>query len=145
MSTGRLSNQVPHFENSNIGILNSQALPEGLTPIYVQGQLYKIKDKKQSELRIACAISFLNQSGIEAEQITDLKEKKRMGVIHVEKGKIKSLTLCKDQLEMMQANGVNEIAFKVKETVLIIKDQMIVRQFTSEAEYQNFTEKLNRA
>lgn len=132
------------FENPSIGLLNSQALPDGISPVYMQGELYKIKNKKGGEPLIACAISLLNHlENVASKQLSNLKEEKRIGYLHVQEGKIKSLTLPDDQLQMMQKHGVNEIAFKVNNTVLIIKDQMILRKFTSEAEYKSYVNNLN--
>lgn len=123
-----------------IGNLNSQALPDGISPVYLQGKLYRITDKRGSEPCIACAISLLSNLQYDTQtNLQTLKQENRIGALHVQDGEIKSLTLTKDQIEMMQVNGVNEIAFQVNQRVLRIKEGMILREYTSDEEYQVFT------
>ena len=117
-------------DHPKIGVLNSKALPQGESVIYIHAKLYKITDKKGSEPRIVCAISLLNNLEYEPEtDLETLKKDKRVGFIHVQDGAIKSITLTKNQIQMMQDNHVNEIAFKVNQTVLVIKDKMVLKEF----------------
>lgn len=138
------SNTVSQTVIPNMGVLKSEALSNGLSPVYLHGRLYKIKNKSGGEPRVVCAISLLNNLANDPEvTLSNMKKEKQIGVLDVQKGKIKSLTLSKDQIQMMKENGVNEIAFKVKNTVLLVKDQMILRQFTSEEEYQQYVNQLH--
>lgn len=135
--------QMPQFDIPDMGVLNAKGLPEGLNPVYLQAKLYKIKNKSEGDSRIACAISLLGNLKHESDlNLANLKAEKRMGLLHVEKGQIKSLTLSKDEIQMMQDNGVNEIAFKVNNKVLLIKDQMILRVFSPE-DYERYIQQLN--
>jgi hypothetical protein len=130
---------TPKVDQIKYAELNSKALSEGVSPVYLQGKLYKITDKSGMEPRIACAVSLLNDLEFEPESsLQALKEEHRIGAIHVEDGEIKSLTLAEDQIQILRENGVNEIAFKVDNTVLIIKEKVILRKYSSGEEYDQF-------
>jgi hypothetical protein len=124
-----------------IGVLNSKSLADGIHPVYLQGKLYRITDKRRGEPHVACAISLLNNLKYEPESTLQvLKQDKRIGALHVQGGEIQSLTLAPEQLQMMKDQGVKEIAFKVGHFVLRTKDKMILREYTSDKEYAHFTQ-----
>lgn len=130
----------PAGDQLRIGVLNSKSLADGIHPVYLQGKLYRISDKRGGEPHVACAISLLNNLKFEPKtDLQTLKQDKRIGALHVQDGQIKSLTLAPEQLEMMKDNRVNEIAFKVGHFVLRTKDEMILREYASEEEYTQFT------
>ena len=121
------------------GVFNSSALPNGVVAVYLQDKLYKISVKQEPEPRIAFAISLLNN--LEHDTKTNLQqliEERRIGALYIENGKIQSLTLAPDQLQMIDENGVNDCVVQMNKTILLIKENLMLRSYTSEEEYRHF-------
>jgi hypothetical protein len=134
-----ISNEV-QGKTLSVGVLNSKVLPEGLNAVYLQGKLYKITSKSGEDSRVACAVSFLHNVNNESqEELTDLQRERRIGFLHVQEGRIQSLTVPHEQVVLLQEHGVNEIALQIQQRVLLVKDKLILREFASEEEYQGYT------
>ncbi len=110
--------------------LNVEALSDGIHPVYLQGKLYKITNQQVNEPRIACVISLLNNLASEPEtDLQALKEQNRVGALHIHNGKVQALILTENQRQFLEHHGVNEIALKMNQFLLLIKKEDLESDF----------------
>jgi len=131
-----------HYE----GFVNSKTLPDGIVGIYLQDRLIRVTVKNEEEPRIACAISLLsNLKDGSNENIESLAQQRRIAAIEVANGRIQSLILPLEQLEMIDENGVNDIVFQIERQILLIKENISVKMFPSEEVYHTYVRAVSMA
>ena len=119
------------------GVLK-RSLPDGIIPVYFSDKAFIVKGN-QGESRRLGAISLLENLKYETHtSIESLKRSHRICALHVKNGKIQSLTVTPEQIELLKKARINQIAFKVNNTLLNITDRINLRTFTSKDEYLGF-------
>ncbi|MGE3920758.1 MAG: hypothetical protein AB7F64_07470 [Gammaproteobacteria bacterium] len=124
------------FQTSNLA-------KNALLPVYLVGRSVTIVDKKTSGTYKACCVSFTQNLVFQKDlNLSELIEGKRIGAIHIENHKIKSLTVTSEMLEIFKNANIKGITILQGHDVLSVEDEAIIRAFVSEEQYKKFTMKL---
>ncbi len=130
--------------DTTFNIFASRRIINGFIPVYLQGRIVSLTDRDTKETHKRCCVSLLDNLQYESSlTLSYLIEHKRIGLIHMEDHKIKSLTLTKEMIDMLNRSNVNGIVIEENKKHLPISDNLMMRTFVSDDQYIKLTAKIS--
>lgn len=125
----------------SLGNLDVEKLPNNtVLPVQLVGRVVTLKNTSTLESYKCCCLSFLNKQNSELRD--ELITGKRIGAIHIENHKIKSLTITEEMLSILTKANITGISFIEGAKILSLdSDKPLLRKFDSEEQYLKYVAK----
>lgn len=135
---------APINSQSLAKVLDTTNLPKNtLLPIYLISRSVTLSDSTTNENYKACCISFIQNLVVEKDlKLADLIQEKRIGALHIENHKVKSLTVPPEMLEIFTKANIKGVTIIQGEQILSVEDHPMIRAFASDEQYKKYTAKL---
>jgi hypothetical protein len=135
---------LPNDSKPTLSVFQTSNLPQNaLLPVYLVGRRVTLVDNKTGEEIKACCISFIQNLSLQNDlTLSELIEGKRIGAIHIENHKVKSLTITPEMFELFAKANIKGVTVLQGKDVFSVQDNTMIRAFASEDQYNKYTAKL---